>query len=88
MIGVWPLWYSYANLDLYCDELARLAQTYGAEHVGIGSDMQGLVRSIMPSYDEFGALPAYLAKRGMKAPEIDAVLGGNYIRVLRHALAA
>jgi membrane dipeptidase len=87
VIGLWPLWNSYANLDLYCDELVRLAQAYGAEHVGIGSDMQGLVRSIMPSYDEFGELPAYLAKRGMKDPEIDAVLGGNYIRVLGHALA-
>ena len=88
VIGVWPLWYSYANLDLYCDELVRLAHAYGAEHVGIGSDMQGLVRSIMPSYDEFGELPAYLAKRGMNDPEIEAVLGGNYIRALRHALTA
>lgn len=88
VIGVWPNWYSYANLDLYCDELARLAQTYGAEHVGIGSDIQGIVRSIMPGYDEFGALPGMLAKRAMKDAEIDAVLGGNYIQVLRQALSA
>ena len=36
VIGLWPLWSSYANLDLYSDELARLVQTYGADHVGIG----------------------------------------------------
>jgi hypothetical protein len=33
---------------LYCDELARLAQTYGVAHVGIGSDTFGLPRTIMP----------------------------------------
>lgn len=88
VIGLWPLWLSYANLDLYSDELARLVQTYGADHIGIGTDMFGLPRSIIPSYDEFAELPGYLAKRGMKESEIDAVLGGNYIRVLRQALAA
>jgi membrane dipeptidase len=88
VIGLWPLWYSYAHLDLYCDELIRLAQTYGAEHVGIGTDMFGLPRTIIPSYEEFARLPDHLAKRGMQQKEIDAVLGGNYIRVLRQALAA
>jgi membrane dipeptidase len=86
VIGIWPLWASYASLDLYCDELARLAQAYGAAHVGIGSDMFGLTRTIMPSYEEFSALPAYLEKRGMKEAAIEAVLGGNYIRVLKQAL--
>lgn len=88
VIGLWPLWLSYANLDLYADELARLVQTYGVEHVGIGTDMFGLPRTIIPSYDEFAELPGYLAKRGMKDAGIEAVLGGNYIRVLRQALAA
>ena len=88
VIGLWPLWYSYAHLNFYCDELIRLAQTYGVEHVGIGTDMFGLPRTIIPSYEEFARLPDYLAQRGMAQKEIDAVLGGNYIRVLRQALAA
>jgi microsomal dipeptidase-like Zn-dependent dipeptidase len=71
---------------LYCDELARLTRTYGAAHVGIGSDMFGLPRTIMPGYEEFAAPPAYLDKRGLKETEIEAVLGGNYIRVLKQAL--
>jgi microsomal dipeptidase-like Zn-dependent dipeptidase len=66
----------------------RLAQTYGVERVGIGTDMFGLPRTIIPSHEEFARLPDYLAKRGMARKEIDAVLGGNYIRVLRQALAA
>jgi membrane dipeptidase len=87
VLGVWPLWYSYANLHLYADELARLVNVYGVEHVGIGSDMFGLPRTIMPSYEEFAELPGYLGKRGLKDADIEAVLGGNYIRVLRQALA-
>ena len=50
--------------------------------------MFGLTRTIMPGYEEFAGLPAYLTKRGMKDAEIEAVLGGNYVRVLRQALAA
>lgn len=88
VIGMWPLWSSYANLDLYADELVRLVQAYGVDHVGIGTDMFGLPHSIIPSYDEFAELPAYLAKRGVKDAGIEAVLGGNYTRVLRQALAA
>jgi membrane dipeptidase len=88
VIGLWPLWSSYPNLDLYSDELARLAQTYGPSHVGIGTDMDGLGRSTLPSYAEFAELPTYLAKRGFDAAAVEGMLGGNYIRVLRQAMAA
>ncbi len=88
VIGLWPSWYSYPNLDLYSDELVRLAQTYGIEHLGVGTDMFGLARTIIPSYREFAKLPEYLAQRKMKDEDIGAVLGGNYIRVLRQALSA
>jgi microsomal dipeptidase-like Zn-dependent dipeptidase len=32
-------------------------------------------------------LPDVLAKRGLKPAEIEALLGGNYIRVLRQAIS-
>ncbi len=86
VIGLWPLWNAYANLDLYSDELMRLVNAYGQAHVGIGTDMDGLGRSTLPSYAEFAELPGYLAKRGLGGAGIDAVLGGNYIRVLREAM--
>lgn len=86
VVGLWPLWNSYANLDLYADELMRLVNAYGQAHVGIGTDMDGLGRSTLPSYAEFAELPAYLSKRGLKDDGIDAVLGGNYIRALREAM--
>jgi membrane dipeptidase len=64
-----------------------MAEAFGTRHVGVGSDMFGLLpRSAMPSYAEFAELPGYLGKRGMKPDEIDAVLGGNFLRVLRETL--
>ena len=35
---------------------------------------------------EFIAAAGALAKRGMKAAEIEGILGGNYLRVLREAM--
>ena len=86
VIGLQPVPLLYQNLEIFANELARLAEAYGAGHVGIGTDMIGLARSTLPSYAEYPLLPDLLAKRGMKPDEIDAVLGGNYVRVLREAL--
>ncbi len=88
VLGLWPLWLSYPNLDLYADELMRMADAYGPAHVGIGTDMDGLGRSTLPSYEEFAELPAYLAKRRLNDAGIDGILGGNYLRVLRQAMSA
>jgi membrane dipeptidase len=86
VIGFWPDWYTYSNIALMADALSRAAGEIGAAHVGIGSDMHGLVRTIMPSYVEFAALEEELSRRGMKAAEVEGILGGNYLRVLREAM--
>jgi membrane dipeptidase len=87
VLGLWPLWQSYPNLDTYSDELIRMTNAFGADHVGIGTDMDGLGRSTLPSYAEFAELPRYLAARGLNEAGIEGVLGGNYIRVLRQAIS-
>lgn len=86
VVGFWPDWYTYANLSLMADALAHAAGEIGAAHVGIGSDLHGLLRTVMPSYVEFAALEEELTRRGMKGPEVDGILGGNYLRVLREAM--
>ena len=86
VIGIWPNWYTYPNIDLYAEGLMRLADILGPRHIGIGTDLNGIPRSVVPTYAEFPDLEEALLKRGMKAPEVQGVLGGNYIRVLREAM--
>ena len=50
------------------------------------SGLLGLTRAIKPGYAEFASLEGSLAKRGLKPGEIEGILGGNYIRVLRAAM--
>jgi membrane dipeptidase len=86
VIGVWPLWSQFAHLDLYADEIVAMVKQFGAQHVGVGTDMYGLPRSVVPTYEEFAKLADLLPRRGLNAAEVDAVLGGNYVRVLREAI--
>jgi len=87
VVGIWPDWYTYSHLDLMADAIARAADQLGAAHVGIGSDMHGLgQRSLMPGYAEFASMEELLGKRGLKPAEVEGIMGGNYIRVLREAM--
>jgi membrane dipeptidase len=86
VVGLWPEGNTYGNLALMADGIARTADSLGAQGVGIGSDMHGLPRTVMPSYAEFAELEGELGKRGLKQAEIEGILGGNYIRVLREAM--
>ncbi|MGH8673288.1 MAG: dipeptidase [Burkholderiales bacterium] len=86
VVGLWPNGLVFANLDLYADELVRMVEWLGVAHVGIGSDLNGIVRTIMPTYEQFAALEDALARRGLGNESILAVLGGNYVRVLGESL--
>jgi membrane dipeptidase len=86
VIGIWPDGFTYANLDVMADALARVAGDLGPARVGVGTDMHGLIRTVLPSYVEYAQLEDMLGRRGMKPAEIEGILGGNYLRVLREAM--
>ena len=84
-----------AALDLSFDQqqaraghvIEQPAEALGPAHVGVGSDMVGLPSSVIPGYEGFAALEEILAKRRIKADDIENMLGRNYLRVLRQSLA-
>ena len=86
VIGIWPDGYTYARLPVMADAIARTAEQLGAAHVGIGSDMHGLIRTVVTDYADFAALEEELGKRGLKPGEVEGIMGANYIRVLRGAM--
>ncbi len=82
VIGVWPPSLHFADLPAYARGIARMAEVAGAEHVGIGSDMLGLLSaSAFPSYRRLPDLVAHLLETGFSPEEAGKIIGGNYLRV-------
>ncbi|HEX6085758.1 MAG TPA: dipeptidase [Thermoanaerobaculia bacterium] len=79
-----------ATLDQVADHIFHAAEVAGIDHVGIGSDFDGvpalpdglLTAAGLPS------LTARLLERGMSEEDVEKVLGGNFMRVFEAIEAA
>jgi len=88
VIGVWPPATIYPNLAAMAAGIVRMADTAGIDHVGIGTDLRGLVgATVFPDYDTLPALAEALLQAGLNETETGKVLGGNYARVFTASLA-
>jgi membrane dipeptidase len=88
VVGIWPMGFHWSSVDAYVEGLLQAADALGIDHVGIGTDMEGIPASVLPTYDGFPDLAKRLAKRGLKDEDVGKIMGGNYLRVLRQALAS
>src|ERR1700728_3572420 len=87
LIGAWPSGATSTSLADFADEVVRLADLAGSGHVAIGTDMDANYRPVLASYAEFAALPELLAGRGLGGTDIDKILGGNALDLLRTVTA-
>jgi len=71
------------------DHIDHLAQVAGIDHVGLGSDYDGITYGPeqMPDVSGFPYVTQELLNRGYNTGDIKKVLGENYIRVLSEAEA-
>ena len=82
VIGVWPPQSIFPDLTAMAHGMARLADVVGVDHVGIGSDMMGLVGpGVFDSYRQLPDLAEAMLTVGFSASDVGKVLGGNYVRV-------
>jgi membrane dipeptidase len=82
LVGVWPPESVFPTMDAMAAGMARMVDAVGVDHVGLGTDMRGLVgESLIPDYDRLPALAEALARAGFGAADIGKILGGNYVRV-------
>jgi membrane dipeptidase len=82
VVGVWPPASIFPTLDSMAAGMARMVDAVGIDHVGLGSDMRGLLGpSVLPNYDRLPALAAALLAAGFSEPDVAKLLGGNYLRV-------
>jgi len=88
VIGVWPPIGEFPDLASLAQGMARMVDVVGVDHVGLGSDMLGLLTpAAFANYDQLPDLAQALAGAGFHPDEIAKILGGNYVRVFRTTIA-
>jgi membrane dipeptidase len=89
VIGVFPVSIDAFDFNGYIDQVQRLVDAVGVDHVGIGSDMDGIpVNSLFTDYADWPSIPAALLARGYRAEDVSKVMGGNFVRVLKAVVPA
>jgi membrane dipeptidase len=81
LVGAWPSGVSATTLGEYVDEVCRLVELIGVDHVAIGSDLDANYKPVLTEYQQFNDVAAELAIRGFSSDEADAILGGNALRL-------
>ena len=71
------------------DHIDHIVKVAGIDHVGIGSDFDGIPSSPegMDSAADLPKITQELVRRGYTAPQIHKILGGNILRVFREVEA-
>jgi membrane dipeptidase len=71
-------------LSRVVDHIDRIVQLTGVEHVGLGSDFDGITATPagLSSVAELPNLTAELLRRGDTADDVTKILGGNVLRVM------
>ena len=80
------------NLEKMIDHMDHICQLAGnANHIGIGTDLDGAYGKEQCPYDvetiaDLQIVPSLLSKRGYTQIEIEKVMHGNWLRIMKRAL--
>jgi membrane dipeptidase len=74
-----------APFSLLFDHLDHIVQLIGTEHVGLGSDFDGITSTPQRLNDvtDFPLITKELLRRGYTQEQIKGILGGNFLRLLQ-----
>jgi Membrane dipeptidase (Peptidase family M19) len=88
VVGLWALSNDVGKTaQSYAERLTELTGWLGDDHVGFGTDMNGLAtNALIKSYVDLRQVLDHLQSRGMPERRIHKLAIGNYARVLRRAL--
>ncbi|NJB86192.1 membrane dipeptidase [Lewinella marina] len=81
----------YSDVEMVADHIDRVVQIAGIDHVGLGSDYDGVGDSLptgLKDVADYPNLVYVLLKRGYTDEDIQKILSGNVLRVWRAVEAA
>ena len=73
------------TLDMLVDHIAHVAKVAGVDHVGIGSDFDGVGGQLPEGMEDVSKLPAItleLLRRGFSETDVKKILGENFLRTM------
>jgi membrane dipeptidase len=75
------------SISLVADHIDHIRQVAGVDHIGYGSDFDGMdcAPQGLEDVSKFPALTAELLRRGWKDADVEKVIGLNVLRVMRQA---
>lgn len=90
VVGIFPVNVGFHGFSGYLDHIARMIEAVGVDHVGVGTDMDGISPASFVSFDDYAEWPsigAALLARGRSREDVAKVLGGNFLRVFAEVAA-
>ncbi|WP_338875163.1 membrane dipeptidase [Spirosoma sp. SC4-14] len=81
VIGAWPSGFN-KSFDEYIDNILRLVDVVGVDHVGIGTDMSANFQPVMTSYIQYPQIEEALSRKGLSRSDVGKIMGGNAKSVL------
>ena len=86
VIGRWPLAREERGetFDDFLRDIDYVKALVGIEHIGIGTDLNGVrTRTMIRTHKEFALIPAGLLARGYSESDVAKIVGGNFMRIFR-----
>ena len=78
------------GVGIMADHIEHIAKVAGVDHVGIGSDFDGVDNDLPEGLGDVSTYPALLSellRRGWSDADVAKVAGGNVLRVMTQAEA-
>ena len=78
-----------ATIDDVVAHIDHVAKIAGVDHVGIGSDFDGIQNEVPQGLEDVSKMPALAAalrKRGYSEADVDKIMGGNFLRIMREVI--
>lgn len=86
LVGAWPAGVALSSFEDFVDEMLRMIDALGEDHVALGTDMHANFRPVLETHRRLPALADALRARGAGETVVRKVLGGNVLRLLRTVL--
>jgi membrane dipeptidase len=80
---------SAASIDDVVANIDHVAKVAGIDHVGIGTDFDGIGNDVPKGLEDASKMPALAAalrKKGYSESDVEKVMGGNFLRVMKQVI--